>query len=493
MAEPARAALLFVLAALLVRAPALLFTELNWDEALYWQIAGELAAGRLPYTATWDRKPPGLFALLAPFHWAGGGSVWALRLGTALLVAATALGLHAIARRLLPGHPATGPLAGLAYVLLSMRGVGDGTNAELLLAPFAVGGIALALAARGHAGALGAGVLAGAALLVKQVALAEAAVAAGIVAFARPRLLPAFALGGAIPVAIATGVYGAAGHLGLLLETLAAAGEAGGDRVRVKAMRDGLATYAAATAAALAGLAALAWHGARKAALVLGTWLAAVAAMLLLLGRFADHMMVQLAPPLALGWASLAAQVGRALPRRPTLVNAVALLALLGYSLHTPARAAGEVVWQRNRIGVAHWGDRTATLAALLRPRIEGPHDLLVASRLLGLHRETGTLPATRFPFVPHLWSGYAPVDGVAEMARLLAARPGFVVVDDLWLPGTTMPDPRQAEVLAVLHAALAGSYVAEARVGRFTSRGGGFIGGGVGATIFRRADRPPP
>lgn len=481
MAETARAALLLLLAALAVRAPALPFTELNWDEALYWQMAGELVAGQLPYTATWDRKPPGLFALLAPFHALGGGSVVALRLGTALLVAATALGLHAIARRLLPGVPGAGLLAGLGYVALSMRGVGDGTNGELLLAPFAVGGIALALAARGPGLALGAGVLAGCALLVKQVALAEAAVA-GLVLLRQPRLLAAFALGGALPVAVALGAYGAAGRLGLLLEALFAAGEAGGTGLNLEGMRHGLATYAAAIAAALAGLAALAWRGARPAAWLLGAWLAAVAAMLLLLGRFADHMMIQLAPPLALGFAALAAPM-----RRP--VQALALAALLGWSLHAPLRAAGEALWRRHGDGLAHWGDRTATIAARLRPRLQGPQDLLVASRMLGLHRETGTRPATRFPFVPHLWSGYAPVDGPAEMARLLAARPGFIVVDDLWRPGTAHAGA-QGEVLGVLHAALARDYVMEAQFGRFPSRGGGFIGGGVGATVFRLAER---
>jgi len=255
LAETARAALLFALAALAVRAPALPFVELNWDEALYWQMAGELAAGHLPYTATWDRKPPGLFALLAPFHIAGGGSVLALRLGTALLVAATALGLRTIGRHMLPGVPAAGMLAGLAYVMLSMRGVGDGTNGELLLAPFAVGGIALALAARGHGLALGAGVLAGAALLVKQVALAEAAVA-GLVLLRTPRLLPAFALGGVLPVALAAGLDAAAGQLGLLLGALGAAGEAGATGLHQQGMRDGQATYAIATAAALAFLVA---------------------------------------------------------------------------------------------------------------------------------------------------------------------------------------------------------------------------------------------
>jgi hypothetical protein len=287
------------------------------------------------------------------------------------------------------------------------------------------------------------------------------------------------------------GAYAAAGQLGLLLGALGAAGEAGGEGLNLGGMVLGLRGWAAAILAALLGAAALAWRGERAAASLLGAWLAAVAAMLLLLGRFADHMMLQLAPPLALGCAALAALAVRALPRRAALVHAAALLALLGWSLHAPVRAAGEVLWRRHVDGIAHWGDRTATIAALLRPRLQGAHDLLVASRLLGLHRETGTRPATRFPFVPHLWSGYAPVDGAAEMARLLAARPGFVVVDDLWLPGRAHAGA-QGEVLARLHAALAESYVAEARVGRFASRGGGFIGGGVGATIFRRADLPP-
>lgn len=477
MADTRRAALVFLLAALAVRAPALLFVELNWDEALYWQMAGELADGHLPYTATWDRKPPGLFALLAPFHWLGGGSLLALRLATALLVAATALGLHAIAGRLLPG---AGMVAGLGYVALSMRGVGDGANGELLLAPFAVGAIALALAARGPGMALGAGVLAGAALLVKQVALAEAAVA-GLVLLRQPRLLAAFIVGGALPVALAAAVYAGAGQFALLREALFAAGEAGGGGLNLEGMRHGLATYAAAIAAALAGLAVLAWRGERAAAALLGAWLGAVAAMLLLLGRFADHMMIQLAPPLALGIAALGRRV-----------QALALAALLGWCLHAPLRAAGEVMWRRHVDGIAHWGDRSATIAARLRPRLEGPADLFVASRMLALYRETSTRPPTRFPFVPHLWSFYAPVDGAAEMARILAARPGFVVVDDLWRPGTAHAGA-QGEVLGLLHAALAQGYVAEAQVGRFASRGGGFIGGGVGATVFRRADRPAP
>ena len=141
--------------------------------------------------------------------------------------------------------------------------------------------------------------------------------------------------------------------------------------------------------------------------------------------------------------------------------------------------------------GAQHWGDRTATLAAVMRGRIEASSDLFVVSRMLGLYRETGTLPPTRFPFVIHLWAGYAPIDGLAEITRIMATRPRFVVVDDLWLPGGPRGDAGQAHVLDRLQVSLAQEYVAEGHTGRFTSWRGGFVGGGVGATVFRRRNVP--
>jgi hypothetical protein len=170
---------------------------------------------------------------------------------------------------------------------------------------------------------------------------------------------------------------------------------------------------------------------------------------------------------------------------------AVAAILLLGWSLGSPARGAAETLWKRHAEEVPHWGDRTATIAAALRPRLEGRQDLLVVSRMLGLYRETGMRPPTRFPFVLHLWSGYAPVDGVAELDRMLAAKPGFVVVDDLWLPGGPRENAGQVALLDRLNAALAREYVVDGHTGRFASRGGGFVGGGIGATVFRQADRP--
>jgi hypothetical protein len=93
------------------------------------------------------------------------------------------------------------------------------------------------------------------------------------------------------------------------------------------------------------------------------------------------------------------------------------------------------------------------------------------------LYRAVGVAAPTRFPFVPHLWLPYAPVDGAAEMRRILAGRPEVIVVDVVWLPR-----PGQfAPALLVLHAALRAEYVA---VG--ASRAAAADGAGA-SVVFRR------
>lgn len=198
------------------------------------------------------------------------------------------------------------------------------------------------------------------------------------------------------------------------------------------------------------------------------------------------------------GFALLVKQVAlavRALPplaRRPALGYAAAALVLLDWALRTPTQITAEVLWRRHIDGMQHWGDRTATIATALRPRIMADGDLLVVGRMLGLYHQTGVRPPTRFPFTIHLWSGYAPVDGLAELDRILATRPAFVVVDDLWLPRGPRYTPQQIPVLDRLAEALAAGYVMEGRTGRFQTRLGGFVGGGIGVHVFRRPDVAP-
>jgi len=451
-----------------------------------------------------------------------GDSMIALRLGTTAAVVASAMLLRAIGARLLPGVPWLGTVAGLIYIAASLHNGGEGTNAELLLAPFALGGMALALAAlenRRLAHGAAAGALFGVAVLVKPVALADGA-ATALMLVALPairghalgqghgwvriaRLYAAIAAGAALPLLAMAGWYAAIGASGLLVETLAAAGDAGLVRFNAEGLAAGTRPYAPLLGGFALGLAAVATEKRRRMAaaggIAIACWLAMVAAMLALLGRFADHMFIQLLPPLALGTAAFLVLAARALPltkRSPHALRlgalGLALLVVLAWGAGRFAHAGLETLWQREAAGVRHWGDRTATIAAALRSRIEGPGDLLVIGRLLGLYHATGTRPPTRYPFSLHLWAGYAPVDGVAEIARITATPPRFVVVDALWLPGGPRTSIMQAQVLDRLAEVLARDYLHDGQTGRFISWRGGFVGGGVGATVFRRRDVPP-
>src|SRR4051812_12195989 len=57
----------FVIVAIIIRAPALLYSVLNCDESMYLLIGLEFARGHLPSTTVCDLKPFGLFALATPF------------------------------------------------------------------------------------------------------------------------------------------------------------------------------------------------------------------------------------------------------------------------------------------------------------------------------------------------------------------------------------------------------------------------------------------
>ncbi len=494
-----RLALLFLAAALVARAPGLLHVELNWDEALYWMIAGEVAQGHAPYTATWDRKPPGLFLLLAVPRGLFGESMLVLRLATVAAVAASALALCHIARRLLPQLPAAGVVAGLVYAGFTTRTGGEGTNAELLLAPFALWGIVLAFSSAQRdrwPPAIAAGALLGAGAMIKQVALFDA-LAAALMALAmgwpgRVRMLAGMALGGLLAPLAAIAWYAAIGHADLLLANLTAAGAAGEAAVNLEGLWMGVAQLRPLLAGFALGLAALLAVRAWRAALAVALWAGCIAAVLLLLGRFADHMWLQAIPPLALGTGALVAVAAQALPLR--LTQPLALLAgvaLLGLGAGSQLRGGWET-GQRRAAGTPHWGDRTATTAAALAGRLEGPEDVFVMGRTLGVYAAAGQRPPTRIPFSLHFWESYAPLDGTAELARIMAARPRFVILDESWLPGGPRHSEAQARLLDRLAALLEeAGYVRDGQVGRFTSSGGGFVGGGEGVVVFRRPDVP--
>ena len=514
-----------VLLALLWRAPGLLQTDLNLDESLYRLIGGDLAAGTAPYVGLWDRKPVGSFLIIAGIDRAFGPGLLAFRAAGAACVGLSGWLLALAGRRLFPDLPLLGPLAGVLYVLFSIGNGGAGTNTEHYLTPLGLIGFCLLLAGAarrdGPAGwqALLAGLAFGAAIQVKQYAAFDALAYGAIALLAMlpvPRAgwrrlagsLALVALGAALPTLGVLGWFAAIGRLGLWYDANVTANlglaTGAGAGLNLSGLWVGLRGFDLLVLGSLGGLGmALALPAGRAAwrgVLGLVVWFFCMALFLLASRRFADHFFLQVLPALAmataLGPALLLARASRgggSWRRCAGLMLAGLLLVLAARAGGSALHGAAEMLVRRHTLGAPHWGDHSASLAERLRGRIAGPADILMFGRWLGVHGLTGTRPGGRFPFVEHLWAGYAPVDGVAELTRLLAAEPRFIVLESRWLDRAAEADARTLAVFETLWRSLAKDYEMEGRVGPFVSWRGGRVGGEIEAVIFRRRGVAPP
>lgn len=498
--------LAWVVGAVLWRAPSLFYTDLNWDESLYRLVGGALLHGHAPYGEIWDRKPPGLFVLVAAVQAVLGPSAAALHVAGAVAVGLGGWLLAAIARRLLPRLPVAGPVAGVLWLALVGRDGGAGVNAELFFVPLNLAGLWLLLRARDGRALLAAGLLFGAAVQVKY--NAGIIVPAFLLAWrlygaptARPlRAMAQVGAGMLLPTAMVLGWYAMAGGLGawftanvLAHQGLVAPGPWGMVR-DLPGLPYLLGHYDVAVAGAVVGAGWLALDRARGLAAVLAAWLAADIVALLVLNRIADHMLIQLLPVLCVAAGLGAARTLAAAGRHAPAVAAAGVVAWIGWSgrdMARPFAAAAEVAARRQSADGPDWGDPSATAGhGLARRLAPGETVYVFGGPILGIYAAAGRMPPTRFPFAEHLWSGYAPVDGVAELRRVMATRPAFIAVEARWLKGGEVPDGA-APVFAVLHAALAADYLPDSVVPPFVSRGGGPIGPRTTIALFRRAGLP--
>src|SRR3954452_5890569 len=107
-------AISFIVGAILLRSPALLYSVLNYDESMYLLMGSEFARGHMPYTTVCDLKPFGLFVLATPFTIVPIVPVIAVRLGASVTIGLTAWILSRIAALLFPdGRRAIGIVTGL--------------------------------------------------------------------------------------------------------------------------------------------------------------------------------------------------------------------------------------------------------------------------------------------------------------------------------------------------------------------------------------------
>ncbi|MCL6697181.1 hypothetical protein LZ496_00045 [Sphingomonas sp. NSE70-1] len=150
------------------------------DDQFYLLAGEELLNGRWPYLDIWDRKPLGLFLLYAGIAWISDGSILGLNLVGTAFAAATALVIRQIALRFASATSAT--LAAVAY-LLAMPVFGGQTGQSPVFYNLLIAGAAWLMfrasdqdragSIRRHA--MGAMLLCGLAMTIKQISFIEGA------------------------------------------------------------------------------------------------------------------------------------------------------------------------------------------------------------------------------------------------------------------------------------------------------------------------------
>lgn len=462
----------FLLVALVLRAPGFPASVLDPDEGLYIVQAAAWLQGGWPYVAVWDMHPPGAPAFFALAHAFIPDPIWAMRLLGVAAVTATAGGLRALAL-LLGAGPRVGLAAGLLYVAHTVVLGGLATNTEILFAPWVVLTAWLLLREALQAESpralwvLAAGFAAGIALWIKQVTALELSalwltmvVAAFVLGRLRPGRLPllalAFAFGAGFPTLAMAAGYWAAGQIEPWLygNIWAPLTYAAVDDVNV-GLRVGLAMalpHLGWLAAAACGILA-ASPEARRPALLLLPWLFAALVEVVAPWKFFDHYFLILLPPLcllaALGLGALVRRVVRRGYRNlvfPVLVAALAAMPVSAMLLPRIAHGLGLRI-----------ADPPRQVAALARSVLGPDETLYVPNWHPVTYALAGRMPPSRFAFPTHLAGFHASLTGVdaeAELARVLALPPGVIVIAPArW--DAVRPDAR-----AVIEAALASRYV---------------------------------
>jgi 4-amino-4-deoxy-L-arabinose transferase-like glycosyltransferase len=408
-------ALLLTLATLASRVPVLGRSVLDWDESLYFLMAQAWLHGHLPYTTIWDNKPVGIYVIFAGFQLVFGGGVVAMRLASVACVSLLAFAVFRITE-VLAAERAAAWVAGGALVLCALSNDGLSANTELFMACFTALAVWAVLA--GRSGWL-VGVLLGCAFMVKYVAVFEAPVVLGLYLYRQRRVGAAIPVifGAAVPLVAVVALYTAAGKLGLWWDCSVASNFR---RVNVP-MTAGALDYALRTELwrwgplYLAGVAMIPWALARRRGVFLAAWLLAGLAGVVVAKSFYDHYVLQVLPVLCVSLGVWFAKLPRGVVLRAGVV--IAALAL-------PAWAANVALHD------AMVPDVTAQVGADLAG--QHPASLYVFDSQPILYALAGQTPPTRYvlpsELVGRTLPGVAGVDAGAEVARILAGTPQFII-----------------------------------------------------------------
>lgn len=457
--QPAELALLMLAVALAARAAQFGNPVVQVDDQFYLLVGERLLHGELPYVDHWDRKPLGLFLIYAAAAWLGEG-VLAHQLLATLSAAATGLAIARIARRIAAPHGAAA--AGVVYILsLGLLG-GDGGQSPVFynLLTASAAWLAVRCIEAPHFGlrafrlGLGATALLGLALQIKYAVVFEACFIGlalldhGRRAGAAPARLALAALpwiaAGIAPTLLAWSLYAQAGH---------GAAFADANFIEILHRRADPARLQLARLAWIAGLllplatAALLsirvpapiedGHATAVRRLVHG-WLLASIGGVLLFGTWFDHYALPVLVPLAVAAAPLLGLPGARLaivvpPRSFAIPPALALMLF--------ATIGSAAIINENR-RVRGWGPQVQDLAAEIRDHPAGC--LYIFDGDAALYRLSRACIPTRWSFPDHLShlneQGSIGTDALAELHRILATRPGHIVIRSnrtAMIPGT--------------------------------------------------------
>lgn len=417
---------------------------MDWDESLYLLQAREWARGVWPLSGVWDMHPVGAPAMILIAFTLLGESITTVRLLGAICVMATCYALIALVRAA-GGPRSLGLGAALLYAGHSVVLGGLTTNTEILFAPMVVGAFALALW-RGPEWPrlLGMGVLIGLALTIKPVVTPEGCLAFALLAW--PTLQARrwgrlFAMAGAylvlclLPTLLVAGLYALRGEFGDWLESSilapfqyaseGAPAEVVRHRVSLILLEMHWLFVLPIPALLLLRhlspvLRHLTWFG--------FAWFAVAVLAVAVPGHYFDHYFLILLPPLVLlsavgifGAATYASPV-----RGPLLAGGVVVAMMLNPFLFD----------LRKRIMPGlHLGlpDTPTRIADAIRAEMRPGDVVFVANSQPVIYFLTGSPLPTRFPFPAHLTGAFGDLAGVnmdAELARVLATRPRFIVQD---------------------------------------------------------------
>jgi hypothetical protein len=409
------------------------------DESYYLLQGAAWFAGHPPYTQLWDVKPPGLLLIFGVFNWLAPPGVLASRIGSAVAVFLGSVALFRFARHHLSGR-GTALVAAFLYPPFTAVLWGASSPPEPFLAPFVIWGMDIAVGwwtgarARGLASCLAAGSLFGAAVLIKQTAVFELALAALAAAWppSRPgwRPLALFIAAAALPslAFIAYSIALGVAPLAYLTPFLAALYRLNGDGIsfvggigRFLPMMKPLLPILLGALLCIPERRRLVREPDFAAVKFIALWAAASAAGIIAMRSMYAHYYLTLVPPLVLATAlwlrTIAGGIGR---------TAVAVLCGVAAIFAIAWAPIFEIPDMRR----AALPDNAA--AALVELGLKPGDGLFVADQDPMIYLLTGARIPTRYAFSQHLMCAFHLPDGRAqedEIRRIMEGKPGFVVI----------------------------------------------------------------